>query len=163
VQLASAEATLALDLERFQFPSATDPSDAAWLIVVGDVSSAGRHWRFRDPCLDLFEVRRLASWLDQVCTRQPPAPLGLTEPNLAFELRSASDASLVIRVFFELEVRPRWAHEGFVDNQDHDCVIDLDVSTASVMAASRDLLRQLDKLETGRSIGSATTDQGGAP
>ena len=163
MQLAGAEATLALDLERFQFPSATDPSDAAWLMVVGDVSNAGRHWRFRDPCLDSFEVRRLATWLHQVCTQQPPAPLGFTEPNLRFQLRSASDESLVIRVFFELEARPRWAHTGFVDDQDHDCFIDLDVSMGSVMAASRDLLRQLDKLEAPRSTGSATTDPGRAP
>jgi hypothetical protein len=127
--------------------------------VVGvDVGPAEDHQFFRHPCLDVLEVRRLASWLDQACTGQRSEALGFTEPNLRFELRSFSDEAVVVRVYFEMEARPRWRHEGFVDGQDPDCFIDVDVTTASLKVASHDLLRQLGKLESPRSLGSTTAE-----
>ena len=117
MKLAGADATLALHLERFEFRSATDA-------VMLRGHRCGQRLERRPPLavprpvLDVFEVLRVATWLDQVCTQQQPAPHGFTE------LRSASDESFVIRVFFELETQPRWGHKGFVDTEDRDCFID---------------------------------------
>jgi hypothetical protein len=47
----------------YQFPEATDLDDANWLIINGECSLKGRQWSFIDPCLETWDLERLATWL----------------------------------------------------------------------------------------------------
>lgn len=67
-------------------------------------------------------------------------------PNLQFEVRSFSGERVVLRVYFELEARPRSRYKGFVDS-DRDCYIDIDVPTALAREAADDLRARLKELQ----------------
>ncbi len=142
-------ATMCLDLEGFQFPSATDRWDANWLFIGVSVSAPEGRWSFRDPCLDVSDVLGLAAWLDGVARGERPAAIEFTEPNLRFELVPSDGALPVVRVGFELSARPSWRKKDFVDG-DRDCYLDIEVAISALQAAANDLRDQLNKVRRHR-------------
>ena len=65
-------------------------------------------WQFSDPCLLTYEAERLASWIDSVAEGEPlPTTCGFIEPTLEF--CAAGFQQPVLRVYFELEARPKWS------------------------------------------------------
>ena len=79
---------LGLRIEGYEFPGIWDDEfDSNWLIVTGNVRSAGRGWSFRDPCLLVDEAISLASWLTALADRRAgilTQRLDFLEPELVF-------------------------------------------------------------------------------
>jgi len=99
---------LSLSIQGYQFPeNNTCYYDANWLIVSGKVKLGDRKWTFQDPCLLNFEGLSLADWLDGLATEgvQIQNSIGFIEPNLDFEIINKNK----VRVYFNLEARPKWA------------------------------------------------------
>ncbi len=140
---------MTLDLEGFQYPSATDAWDANWLFVAVSVSSPDGRWSFRDACLDVSDVLGLAAWLDGAARGERPAAIEFTEPDLRFELVPSEGALPIVRVGFELSARPPWRNKGFVDG-DRDCYVDIEVAIPALQAAANDLRDQLDGIRSHR-------------
>ena len=105
--------SLRLCVEGYEFPEiVNDEWDSNWLMVSGEAVIDGKHWRFRDACLRTFEMRRLATWLDQIATgREEETFCGFIEPNLHFE--KVSDR--LMRIDLAFESAPPWA------GPDDDC------------------------------------------
>jgi hypothetical protein len=94
----------------YQFPHLeTVEYDSNWLIIAGDVIHPNGSWRFSDPCLLTYEGKRLASWMESIAEGEPVESIcGFIEPNLQFRAVLGVDLR-VLRVYFELEARPKWA------------------------------------------------------
>ena len=97
-----------LVIDGYQFPELTnDEHDSNWLFVRGEVRYSGGGWSFRAPCLETFEVRALAVWLDSIARGRPPAATcWFTEPHLAFEYQSDPEPAVVIH--FTHASAPPW-------------------------------------------------------
>ncbi len=104
-------ATFRLDIEGYEFVGLVeDYSDADWLVVSGGVSCARGQWTFRDPCLEVYDLRLLAAWLRDVRAGVEPEDLVFTAPNLRFR-QDGKPGDLV--VVFDYESAPPWrAEEG---------------------------------------------------
>ena len=90
------------------------------------------------------EVEKLARWLDQAAAFPEKAnEVVFLEPNLAFERRPGKNRTVEMRVWFELEARPRWAQKGFVDEPDFS--VDLDLDREQLASAAQNLRTQLDR------------------
>jgi hypothetical protein len=98
-----------LHIVGYQFPDlAAVEYDSNWLRIEGYVSHPRGRWSFQDPCLLTYEVSRLANWLDALAQQDPNGDeIGFVEPNLSFRI-VRSEASAMLRVYFELEARPNW-------------------------------------------------------
>jgi len=103
---------------QYQFPhKETEDYDSNWLIIAGDVIHPRGSWHFSDPCLLTYEAERLASWMDAVSGGKAlPATCSFIEPNLEF--RAIFGAQPVLRVYFRLEARPKWASNKFAEKED---------------------------------------------
>jgi hypothetical protein len=102
--------SLEISISGYQFPQATGGDDADWLLVEVRASTGGRTWHSRDPSLQTFEVEALARWFEGIAHGSSfPDACDFVEPNLSFELVRVDRARAELRVYFELESRPRWA------------------------------------------------------
>ena len=92
-----------LQVLAYQFPEATDLDDANWLMINGECSLNGRQWSFIDPCLETWDLERLAIWLDALAAGKAVPPFyGFTEPNLEFQVVKGN----TLRIIFSLESAP---------------------------------------------------------
>lgn len=108
-----------LDVVGYEFesmpPEEPDDWDANWLLVAGRVSSSGRVWEFREPCLTTWEADDLLKFLH----RAPAAgheSIEFTEPNLSVEVVTNSPGAVTATFTFRAEAAPprtphrkRWA------------------------------------------------------
>ena len=133
-----------LKVAGYQFPGLSgDMFDDNWLVVEGRVSPADeRAWKFRDPALLTWEVKRLSDWLEALASgRAVEEGEDFIEPNLRFEVADRDQDTVTIRIYFELESRPPWffAHaEGM-----QDLWVDFRVDTDDLRSAAEDLRRNL--------------------
>lgn len=87
----------------YEFPDATNVDDANWLIIRGECSLGGRQWTFNDPCLETWDLLRLATWLEAISDGDISQLFcQFTEPNL--ELQVVGENAL--RIIFSLESAP---------------------------------------------------------
>ena len=143
----------------YQFPHLNDYDDGNWLNVRVRVTDPRGSWERSDPCLMTFEAAELAVWLEAVAVEapminrsfskesgRPPegVPLRLfdsaefLEPNLRFELIARADNDAVIRVYFELELRPPWAPVSW-EGGPEEAWMDFRVSPTDLKAAAKSL------------------------
>ena len=111
MKLASSDGqTFEMRILGYQFPHLeTELYDSNWLIIAGEVMHPKGSWQFNDPCLLTYEAERLASWIDLVAEGEPPpTSCGFVEPNLEFRA-VGSVQQPVLRAYFRLEARPKWA------------------------------------------------------
>jgi len=108
--LSAEDSWFKLTIADYQFHNDThDKWDSNWLIIDGSVRLAGRHWRFKEPCLTNLEAYDLAAWLEDCVYKEPDKPYcSFTEPNLQFDLVDKR----TIRVSFALESAPPRANQG---------------------------------------------------
>jgi hypothetical protein len=129
---------------RYEFPGSTADFDANWLVIRVDVEIDGRSWRSTDPSLLTTEVASLLGWLEAPASSHVVNPeLEFIEPNLSFEAVHSSPHEIRIRVWFELESRPRWAPRDAVD--DRDFCVDLTLRSSEVERAAVELGKQLER------------------
>ena len=101
---------LQLEVVGYQFPSGTwDEHDANWLNIRITVQHPRGRWAATDPSLLTWELAKLGDWLSSFAkSAQVESGCDFLEPNLRFALEE-TDLGRVLRVYFELESRPRWA------------------------------------------------------
>lgn len=102
--------SFALQVVGYQFPELeNDDYDSNWLNVRIDVSHPKGSWTATDPSLLTYEFRQLEDWLGAIAKNPAnPSDIDFIEPNLKFQYR-VDDDSRILRIFFELESRPKWA------------------------------------------------------
>jgi hypothetical protein len=153
---ATNDASLILRVNGWQFPNATNDSDAEWLMISGKISLGRRSWSFTDPCMTFNEAQALASWLrsaaaGDVQPRQLPAgpdddwapDLWFIEPVLAFSLGSGAPG-LALRVNASLEAAPPWSVSD--ERLPWGYAIDLQVSAPELGRAASQWSDDLAKL-----------------
>lgn len=143
MQLTGPDGALALTLAGYQFPQlATVEYDSNWLNVHVRVRHPRGEWTAQDPSLLTYEAESLAGWLEGVAAeREPHAECSFLEPNLRFEVRADEAGRRLLRAYFELELRPKWApYDGAPED---DLFIDVPVVSAHLMAAAASLREQL--------------------
>lgn len=113
--------------------AARDAWDANWLLVRGEVRTAGgATWTFHEPCLTTWDAARVLRWLRatgsgavapititavaELADAAGPQTdargedfvglLGFVEPNLGFSVASLDDEDVVLRVHLSLESAP---------------------------------------------------------
>jgi hypothetical protein len=105
--IAGGEARLELDVLAYEFPDGGD--SANWLKVELAGSLPQGSWKARDASLETWDLLHLADWFDSLASGEPAdAEMEFTEPNLSFELLERDAEDLVVRVWIEGELRPRW-------------------------------------------------------
>jgi hypothetical protein len=109
-----------LTIVGYQFPAlATTPYDSNWLDIRIDVTSTQGTWSATDPCLLTYEVQQLADWLEAIGERRNTSSVcSFTEPCLVFELLADDQDRPMLRIFFELELRPAWAASKTASKED---------------------------------------------
>jgi len=138
---------LSLALVGYEFAEVTDEWDSNWLRVQVEVSLNGRSWTTVAPCLDTYNVRDLADWLQQVADGVVSTQrLGFTEPSLTFEFVDGDASRIRLRIWLEMEARPPWAKKGFVGEP--DLAVSLTLAPESARSAARELLEQLERFPT---------------
>lgn len=111
MHLASQETSFQLTIVDYQFPELADADyDSNWLNIRIDATIPSGSWTATDPSLLTYEVAQLADWLEMIANDTPTAKVqDFIEPNLSFEIVQNSFNNQVLRVYFELEMRPFWA------------------------------------------------------
>lgn len=145
MQLVGPSGSLELTFLGYQFPHlATEEYDSNWLNIRVRVQHPRGRWSAQDACLLTYEAAALAHWLDAVALgREQEAEHGFLEPNLLFQVRTQDPGTRVLRVYFELELRPKWApYDGAPEE---DLFLDFPVEPAQLSAAAGSLRAQLTR------------------
>lgn len=129
----------------YQYPYiADDYYDANWLLIQVDVTHPKGSWSANDPCLLTFEVERLAKWLEEVHDNiNKKSYCSFTEPCLEFRVEANDKGERVLRIYFELEIRPLWTASNNLGMEDF--WVDFPLAEIDLPAAARDLRSQLHK------------------
>jgi hypothetical protein len=103
-------------------------------------------WHQTDPCMLTWEAARLAGWLEilSIPTFVFKPYMGFIEPVLRFEIDSFETGAFIIRIGFELELRPPWETSKIV-NEDKTYWVTLIVTTNELALAAKDLDAQLEQ------------------
>ena len=126
-----------------KLPIVYTEDDDNWLVVLGSVESERGAWTFREPCLQTWEVKTLARWLEDVSQLSQPEPISFTEPLLVFALAKTGQSDEVAKLIisFAHESRPPWSPpEAFETTP-----IYFDVRRQDLHRASVGLLEELSR------------------
>jgi hypothetical protein len=104
---------LDLRIAGYQYPAMTgsgaaeqECDDANWLIIAGHVLAGfGDSWSFAEPCMTVFEARRLGDWLNRAADGRRPEPLGFMEPCLTFAI-PPDEGAMTVMMRFSHEAAP---------------------------------------------------------
>jgi hypothetical protein len=134
---------------RDSFAGVQDGSgDAAWVTVTWSVATADDSWEESSPCLNVFEFRNLAEWLDALSAIGGGVPeLGeveLLQPELKFSVSNLTKAGVTVRVSFQLDNRPE---EMNVDSATDLQYVDLFVTRDQLRGAAKLLLQDIQDIE----------------
>jgi hypothetical protein len=131
-----------LELAGYQFPElATAEYDSNWLIVRVDVDHPRGRWSASNACLLTYEVAELASWLESVARGRPTHDeVSFLEPNLLLRLVETG-LGTVLRIYFELELRPPWAASELAGEE--DLYVEFSLAPHDLLEAAADLRAQL--------------------
>lgn len=128
----------------YQFPQlSTTPYDSNWLLIRIDATNIQGTWSATDPCLLTYDVSRLANWLDALATGTvTDATCDFLEPCLLFRLARDVSGQPELRIYFELELRPPWAHSELAGQE--DLWLTFSLSAIDLPAAASMLRQQLE-------------------
>ncbi len=133
-----------LKIVSYQFPYIkNDEYDSNWLNIKIKVKGLQRAWEATDPMLLTFEVTQLVEWLEGILNNKKKDKLEFLEPNLKFVKIKKSDDKAHIRIYFELEARPKWAHSNIAGQE--DLYLDLNPTRENTRKAIANLKNQLKK------------------
>ena len=142
MRLRGPDGSMELTLVGYQFPHlATVPWDSNWLTVRVRVEHPRGTWAAEDPCMLTYDVPALADWLEAVgAGHEDDAEHGFLEPNLLFRVLTDAGGNRIVRVFFELELRPVWA--PFDGAGMEDLFLDFPAEPTQLTAAATSLREQ---------------------
>jgi hypothetical protein len=133
--------------------------DASMLTLSFRVATPDESWEETAPCLNTYEVRNLAEWLDAVGqgSAQPGelAELDLLEPELNFAVIKDTGEEVTVRVGFHLDDRPE-VYE--VDSPTNEAShVDLRLPRDHLRIAAAQLREEIEDLEHPGSTGLTET------
>lgn len=139
------EFELAIIEDRFDDPQ-DGFGDAGWLTLAFRVATEDETWEETAPCMNTFEIKHLAEWMEGVLGRQPDlGSIELLEPELSFEVVEEKPEEVTLRVGFHLADRPReFEVDAPTDEADH---VDLRVQREVLRAAVNELESDIELLE----------------
>lgn len=142
--IALSEQRFEMRIVGYQFPELSgDSDDSNWLRIAIDVVHPRGAWSSIDASLLTYEAARLAAWLEAIAIGEREShEEGFTEPNLSFRLVDGAGAS-ALRVYFELESRPRWAQSRTVGEE--DLYVEFPLSELDLATAANELRKQLKR------------------
>ena len=134
-----------LKIRSYQFPYIRDDEyDSNWLNIKIKVKGLQKPWEVTNPMLLTFEVKQLAEWLEYLLeNKRNETELEFLEPNLKFVKIKKTNDKVHIRIYFELEARPIWAHSNIAGQE--DLYLDLILTREGIRKAIADLKNQLKK------------------
>jgi hypothetical protein len=140
------EFELGFILDNFQ-EAQDGAGDSNWTTLSFRVGTADESWEETSPCLNLFEVKNLAEWLEAVGSGDPEvSEVELLEPELKFSVIRNEPESVTVRVGFHLDDRPEeFQVDASTDEADH---VDIHVPRRAVRAAAEHLREDLNELNT---------------
>lgn len=114
--------------------------DVNWLNIRLSVRGPDRSWTAIDPCLDTWEVARLAQWFEAIAAGNAvDCDAFFTEATVRFAL--LEDDPKKLRVYFW----PGWAPSDGASTEDEDVFIECHASAEALHAAAASLRAQLKK------------------
>jgi hypothetical protein len=143
MRLVGADGSFELTILGYQFPQlATEEYDSNWLNIRVQVQHQRGRWSAQDACLLTYEAAALADWFEAIAVgREVEVERSFIEPNLLFQLRAERAGTRILRVYFELELRPKWApYDGAPEE---DLFLDLPAQPTQLTAAAESLRTQL--------------------
>jgi hypothetical protein len=138
-------ASFGLRILGYQFPRILDSYyDSNWLVIQVDVVHPQGAWCASDPCLLTFEVQKLAKWLEDVQANSNSRPFcSFIEPKLRLQIKESDKGTRVLRIYFELRLRPKWAYSRSADQE--DLWVDFPCEDIDLRAAANDLRLDLQQ------------------
>lgn len=143
-----AEFELALIEDRF--PEIQDDSgDSGYLTLSFRVATTDESWEETAPCLNLYEVKNLADWLEALGRGEPEvSEVELLEPELRFSVARAGDSRATIRIGFHLEGRPE---EFALDAPTEEAEwVDIRTSREQILTAAGELRENIEAVSPAR-------------
>lgn len=146
-----------LGVSRESFPEVQDTGGGRWATITFRAATADDSWEESSPCLNLFELKNLAEWLETVGQNdesegdpgrhggEGDTPvLELLQPELVFAITGGHGDAVTMRIGFHLENRDD-IFQTDTDTEEADA-IDLHVDRRTVLAAAEALRRDLEGL-----------------
>ncbi len=124
----------------YEFPGIErQEDDANWLRIYIRVKAPRGSWEAYDSSLQTWDVESLADWIEDLAQKRLTTSdtQEFLEPDLSFRMLHNYGQRVLLRVYFELELRPVWAYKGWVG--DKDFWLDLQVTPADLLAAVHEL------------------------
>lgn len=120
--------------------------DAGWLTLSFRVATEDEAWEETAPCMNTFEVKNLAEWMEGVLGRRPDiGSIELLEPELSFEVVDENAEEVTLRVGFHLEDRPEeFRLDAPTDEADH---LDLRLQREVLRAALNEFAGDIERLD----------------
>ena len=143
MKLQGKDTSFEINIVNYQFPKAREEYDSNWLVMRIKVRDKEKSWQVTDACLLTWEIKWLCKWFKKIINNEEGKELIFMEPNLRFIKSKKTDKNICIRVYFELEARPKWAYSNIVGEE--DLWIDLMPSKSELNSAINDLRAQLKK------------------
>lgn len=131
-----------LEIVGYEFPEQVGDTESNNILLIRvDASTSGGSWSASDPCLQTWDIARLADWLEDLAGKRRTvwSEQSFTEPNLSFHVLHNAGDRAIVRVYFELELRPPWSPSRWAGLR--DVWVDLDVAPADLRAGA-DALRE---------------------
>jgi hypothetical protein len=135
-----------LRIAGYEFPEdGLGADDDDWLQVRVRVTTPCGSWEATDPSLETWDVAALADWLEDLAQGRLVRwkRLEFTEPNLSFGVLHNAHGRVLLRAYFELELRPPWAERDYVGEP--DLWVDLDVIPEDLATAAESLRHELNR------------------
>src|SRR3989344_5041802 len=139
------DSSFEMNVKSYESPDIiNDEYDSNWLNINLKVKGLKKPWQVTDNCLLNWEILELIHWLEDIMiNKENNKKIYFIEPNLRFVKTKKTIDNAYIRIYFELEARPKWAVSN-VAGQD-DLWIDLTPSQNELRNAIMDLKKQLRK------------------
>ena len=131
-----------LRIVNYEFPKNNSCEyDSNWLMIYLKVRSEFGNWETLDPSLLTWEVEEIINWFEKISNNENLNSnfLNFLEPNLEFELKSSENEKKIIRLFFDLESRPKSA------NDEKDYFVDFELTNQEISTLKTNLKRELEK------------------
>jgi hypothetical protein len=125
--------------------------DTGYATISFRVATSDEEWEETAPCLNLFEVKNLAEWLDSVA-KDPSvritgdeAEMELLEPELVFKVVKDTGEYVTLRVGFHLDGRPE--EMGVDAETDEAARVDLRLTREQIRVGVEALRRDLEQVD----------------
>jgi hypothetical protein len=128
----------------YQYPYQIKTFWDDWIIIHINASTPQGSWTIEDPCMTVFEAKRLVDWFEEIFLGFPhQLSCGFTEPYIEFENITQSDEQL-LRIIIRSRFLPPWQKR--MPDSDNEIFLDIPFSQISFQKLINDLLGEIQKV-----------------